>query len=259
MKAIVLSAGQGSRLLPLTTSRPKCLVEFSGRSLLEWQLEALYWGGVREVVVVTGFAADQVEEMLAKRTPAGLKVRTQYNPFYKVADNLATCWLVRQEMQGPCLILNGDTLIEPAIVRSLLQAPAAPITVTVDRKPQYDADDMKVRTEGSRLTAIGKTLAADSVDAESIGFLRFSREGAARFIEQIERVMRTPEGVKLWYLSAINALAQAGVPVEVASIEGLQWGEVDFHPDIARARNMTATWAERWLQQPAPVLPAAGG
>lgn len=258
MKAIVLSAGQGSRLLPLTASRPKCLVEFSGRSLLEWQLEALYCGGVRDVVVVTGFAADQVEAMLATRTPPGLRVRTLYNPFYKVADNLATCWLARHELQTGGLILNGDTLVEPAIVRRLLEAPAAPIVVTVDRKPHYDADDMKVRTDGARLTAIGKTLAADSVDAESIGFLRFSREGAARFVEQIERVMRTAEGVKLWYLSAINALAEAGVAIEVASIEGLQWGEVDFHPDVARARAMTASWAARWLPQ-LPVLPAAGG
>jgi choline kinase len=258
MKAIVLSAGQGSRLLPLTTSKPKCLIEFSGRSLLEWQLEALHCGGVSEVVVVTGFAADQVDEMLANRAPPGLKVRSLYNPFYKVADNLATCWLARDEMRGPCLILNGDTLVEPAIVRRLLDAPPAPITVTVDRKPNYDADDMKVRTEGGRLMAIGKTLAADSVDAESIGFLRFSREGAARFIEQIERVMHTADGVKLWYLSAIHALAQAGVEVQTASIEGLQWGEIDFHPDIARARAMTASWAARWLPQ-APVLPAAGG
>ncbi|MDB5968135.1 MAG: Choline kinase [Hydrocarboniphaga sp.] len=257
MKAIVLSAGQGSRLLPLTISKPKCLVEFSGRSLLEWQLEALHCAGVTEAVVVTGFGADQVEAVLAERAPLGLKVRTIYNPFYKLADNLATCWLVRDEMQGAFLILNGDTLIEPAIVRRLLKAPPAPITVSIDRKPQYDADDMKVRTAGTQLTAIGKTLSED-IDGESIGFLRFSREGAARFVEQIDRVMHTPEGVKLWYLSAINGLAQAGCAIEVASIEGLQWGEVDFHPDVARARAMTASWSARWLPQ-APVRPAAGG
>lgn len=257
MKAIVLSAGQGSRLLPLTASKPKCLVEFSGRSLLEWQLEALHCAGVTEAVVVTGFGADQVEAMLAERAPLGLKLRTLYNPFYKLADNLATCWLVREEMQGAFMILNGDTLIEPAIVRRLLEAPPAPITVTVDRKPHYDADDMKVRTEGSRLTAIGKTL-SDDIDGESIGLLRFTREGAARFVEQIDRMMRTPEGVKLWYLSAINGLAQAGCHIEVASIEGLQWGEIDFHPDVARARAMTSSWAARWLPQ-VPVRPAAGG
>jgi choline kinase len=248
MKALILSAGQGSRLLPLTVSRPKCLIELSGLSLLEWQLQALALAGVTEVVVVTGFSMDQVEAEVAGRAPAGLRVRTLYNPFYKLADNLATCWLVRAEMQGPCLILNGDTLIEPEIARRLLAAPDAPITVTIDRKPSYDSDDMKVHTEGSQLHAIGKTLTADVTNGESIGFLRFSAEGAARFVAEIERVMRLPEGVKLWYLSAINGLTQSGCEVRVASIEGLEWGEVDFHPDVDRARELTAGWVRRWLK-----------
>ncbi|EIT69410.1 MULTISPECIES: NTP transferase domain-containing protein [Hydrocarboniphaga] len=248
MKALILSAGQGSRLLPLTVSRPKCLIELSGLSLLEWQLQALAAAGVTEVVVVTGFSMDQVEAEVAKRAPAGLRVRTLYNPFYKLADNLATCWLVRAEMQGPCLILNGDTLIEPEIARRLLAAPDAPITVTIDRKPSYDSDDMKVHTEGSQLQAIGKTLTADVTNGESIGFLRFSAEGAARFVAEIERVMRLPEGVKLWYLSAINGLTQSGCEVRVVSIEGLEWGEVDFHPDVDRARALTAGWVQRWLK-----------
>lgn len=248
MKALILSAGQGSRLLPLTVSRPKCLIELSGRSLLEWQLQALAAAGVTEVVVVTGFSMDQVEAEVAKRAPAGLRVRTLYNPFYKLADNLATCWLVRAEMQGPCLILNGDTLIEPDIARRLLAAPDAPITVTIDRKPSYDSDDMKVHTEGEQLQAIGKTLTADVSNGESIGFLRFSAEGAARFVAEIERVMRLPEGVKLWYLSAINGLTQSGCEVRVTSIEGLEWGEVDFHPDVDRARELTAGWVQRWLK-----------
>jgi choline kinase len=244
MKALILSAGQGSRLLPLTVSRPKCLIELSGRTLLGWQLHALAAAGIEEAVVVTGFGTDQVEDEIAQNAPRGLRVRSLYNPFYKLADNLATCWLVRAEMQGPCLILNGDTLIEPDIARRLLSAPAAPITVTIDRKPQYDADDMKVHTEVASLRAIGKTLTADVTNGESIGFLRFSAEGARAFVAEIERVMRLPEGVKLWYLSAINGLAQSGADVRVTSIEGLQWGEVDFHPDVARARDLTAGWKQ---------------
>src|SRR3546814_4389099 len=120
MKALILSAGQGSRLLPLTESRPKCLIELSGRSLLEWQLLALSRAGIDEVVIVTGFAAEQVEAMLALHTPSGMRVRTVFNPFYNVSDNLATCWLVREELRGGGMILNGDTLIEPEIARRVL-------------------------------------------------------------------------------------------------------------------------------------------
>lgn len=257
MKAVILSAGQGSRLLPLTEARPKCLIELSGRSLLEWQLLALAQAGVEEAVVVTGFAAEQVEAMLAVHAPPGLRVRTRFNPFYNVSDNLATCWLVRDELRGGGMILNGDTLIEPEIARRLLAAPPAPITVTIDRKSHYDSDDMKVETEGTLLRAVGKTLPMATVDGESIGFLRFDAAGAERFIADLEGMMRSGDGLKLWYLSAINRLVHEGCEVRVMSIEGLDWGEMDFLPDVERNRELTAGWAARWLHPSLP-LAAAG-
>ncbi len=242
-RALILGAGQGSRLLPLTEQLPKCLLDLGdGRSMLEWQLRGLVEAGIGEAVVVTGFRSDLVEQALQRITPAGMTVRTLFNPFYKLADNLASCWMARAELRAPCLILNGDTLFEPEIARRLLAAPAAPITVTIDRKPGYDADDMKVEVDGDRLRAIGKTLSADRVNGESIGFLRFEAEGAALFVAELERTMRTAEGPGLWYLSAINRLASAGADIRVASIEGLQWGELDFPADLTYVRTLAAGW-----------------
>ena len=163
--------------------------------------------GVAEAAIVTGFRSDLVESILPGITPPGMRVRTLFNPFYKVADNLASCWLARAELSGPSLILNGDTLFEPVIARRLLASPEAPITVTIDRKARYDDDDMKVITEGDHLRAIGKKLPRETVNGESIGFLRFSAPGAATFVAELERTMRTLEGTSLWYLSAINRLA----------------------------------------------------
>ena len=241
-KAIILSAGQGSRLLPLTESLPKCLLELSGRSMLEWQLRGLAAAGIGEAVVVTGFRADLVEQSLERIVPSGMRVRAFFNPFYKVADNLASCWLVRGELAGTSLILNGDTLFEPAVAQRLLEAPPAPITVTIDRKPAYDEDDMKVVTAGDRLKAIGKKLTMAEVTGESIGFLRLEPAGAAAFVAELERALRTREGTGLWYLSAIHRLAKAGMDVRVASIEGLEWGELDFPEDLTRCRGITAGW-----------------
>jgi len=242
-KAIVLSAGQGGRLLPLTERTPKCLLHLGGRSMLEWQLRALAEAGVREAVVVTGFGAELVESELERHTPPQMRTTTVFNPFFQLADNLASCWIARSEFSGPCLILNGDTLFEPEIARRLLAAAPAPITVTIDRKSHYDADDMKVGTDGDRLVAIGKKLPAGEVSGESIGFMRFDAAGAARFVAEIERTMRTSKGPGLWYLSAINCLAGAGVDVRVVSIEGLQWGELDFPADLVRNRAIVAGWA----------------
>jgi choline kinase len=241
-RALILSAGQGSRLLPHTQELPKCLLDLAGRPMLGWQLLALAEAGVPEAVVVTGFRADLVEQELPGLAPPGMLVRTLFNPFYKVADNLASCWMARQELAGPALILNGDTLISPAIVERLLAAPAADITVTIDRKASYDEDDMKVVTSQERLRAIGKKLSGDVVNGESIGFLRFAAGGAAAFVAEIERAMRTPEGTGLWYLSAIHKLANSGTAVGVASIQGMDWAELDYPADLQRCRAIATGW-----------------
>ena len=254
-RAIILSAGRGGRLLPLTEHVPKCLLDLGGRSLLAWQLRGLAAAGVREALVVTGYGSELVELELRQHTPAELHVQPLYNPFFQVADNLASCWLARAAMNGPCLILNGDTLFEPEVARRLLAAEPALITVTIDRKPGYDDDDMKVSTNGERLTGIGKKLPAGEVSGESIGFLRFSADGAKLFVTEIERTMRTPAGPRLWYLSAIHALASAGVDVRVASIEGLQWSELDFPADLVRCRSIAAGWS---AQEPVSNRPRAG-
>jgi choline kinase len=241
MKAIILSAGQGSRLLPLTQDLPKCLLPLGSRSVLEWQIGELARCGIDEVVVVVGFRAQAVEDVLAPLERPGLAIRTVFNPFYHLADNLASCWMARHEMAGDFVLLNGDTVFQAPILQRLLAAPAAPVTLTIDRKAGYDADDMKVQTEGGRLLAVGKTLPLDMVDGESIGMTRFRGDGPRRFTDALEAAMRTPEGLKWWYLRVIGLLAAQSL-VQVCSIEGLAWGEVDYVPDLARAQALVAGW-----------------
>lgn len=246
MKVIILSAGQGKRLLPHTADRPKCLMPLAGGSVLEWQLQGLASAGVTEVVVVTGFGAAKVDKMLAERKFPGLTVRTLYNPFYQVADNLGSCWVARHEMVGAFAILNGDTLFDGDVAQRVLQHPTTyPITVTINRKPAYDSDDMKVSTDGDKLTAIGKTLSAEETDGESIGFLRFSDEGAKIFVAEVEKSMSVPEGLRRWYLSAIDHIAKTQGGVGVRSIQGLDWCELDFPADYEAMQAMVQGWVDR--------------
>ncbi|QGN55395.1 sugar phosphate nucleotidyltransferase [Novosphingobium sp. Gsoil 351] len=242
--AILLSAGQGSRMLPLTAERPKCLIEFSGRSLLAWQIEMLARGGVKRIDVVTGFMTDMVDAELAALQDPRVEITSRFNPFYKVADNLGSCWIARDAMDGDFLILNGDTLVSEEIVAKVQVGSDWPIAVTVDVKPAYDSDDMKVTRDPAtgRLERIGKTLTAAQSDAESIGFLAFRGEGAALFREAVRAAMRTPEGVQHWYLKVIDGLAPTG-KVGTVSIEGMGWGEVDFLNDIEAATKLTDAWS----------------
>ncbi|RMF08057.1 MAG: nucleotidyltransferase, partial [Alphaproteobacteria bacterium] len=131
MKALILSAGQGSRLLPMTEDTPKCLLRLNAMSALEWQVRQLHRCGVNDITVVTGFQAEKVDAVLMRLRAAGINVRSLFNPFYKVADNLASCWLARDEMDGDLIVLNGDTVFEDAVLEDVLARAAHAINVTV--------------------------------------------------------------------------------------------------------------------------------
>ena len=240
MKAIILSAGHGRRLLPMTAEIPKCLLDIHGRTVVEWQIDHLLENSINDITVVVGYGADKVDALLKGRY-SPQQVRTLYNPFFDVADNLATVWMVRGAMTGDFVLLNGDTLFEPSVLRHLLDSPARPITLARDHKSRYDSDDMKVCLDGNRLVRIGKDLESDVVDGESIGMLLFREQGSRLFKDAVEQTMRSPEALKQWYLSVIDQLASQG-HVWSQSIHGLQWGELDYPVDLDKALKMVSNW-----------------
>ncbi len=224
----------------MTAEIPKCLLDIEGRTVVEWQIDHLLENGVNHITVVVGYGAVRVQSLLDQRYGAK-RIRTIYNPFFDVADNLATVWMAREAMSGDFLLLNGDTLFEPAIVKRLLGSPLRPITLARDHKSRYDSDDMKVCLDGNRLLRIGKDLDADSVDGESIGILLFREQGGELFRDAVAQTMYTPVALQQWYLSVIDQLASGG-HVWSQSINGLQWGELDYPVDLDKALKMAAGW-----------------
>ncbi|MBI5504077.1 MAG: phosphocholine cytidylyltransferase family protein [Deltaproteobacteria bacterium] len=245
MKAIILSAGQGRRLLPLTADRPKCLLPISGQTVLVWQLRALQRAGVDLASIVIGFGAAQVEEQLARVSLAGMQTRTILNPIYDRTDNLVSCLAARAEMDEDFLLVNGDTLLEPGVIERLLASEPAPVSVAVVRKASYDADDMKVSGSAGRLTRIGKDLGSSEIDGEAIGVSLYRGEGPRVFLEALEEVQREPDGHRRWYLSAVDRLARRGL-VSATLVDGLGYAEIDYPDDVARAENLVAAWGDRF-------------
>jgi choline kinase len=133
------------------------------------------------------------------------------------------------------VLLNGDTLFETAVAQQLIRC-SAPVTVTIDQKDEYDDDDMKVVVDDEgQLLAIGKKLAAERVNGESIGMLAFRDVGVKWFREALDAAIRRPDALSAWYLSVVHELAQR-MPVSTTSIHGLWWQEIDSPHDLERAR-----------------------
>lgn len=251
MKAIILGAGQGKRLLPLTASKPKALLAVGERELVAWQIDALVQSGVREITFVAGFNAPVVARVLdgLRQTYPHCRLEILFNPFFRVADNLVSCWLARDAMAGDFVLLNGDTLFEPDLCAALLASPFAPVTVAIDRKPAYDADDMKVELAGTRLVDVGKGLAAARVHGESIGMIRFLGDGGPAFAGALEEAMQDEAALEMWYLSVIARLARS-MRVETCLIAGHDWCEVDYPGDLERAEAMVAVWYPELARRP---------
>jgi choline kinase len=236
MKALILGAGQGQRLMPYTAACPKCTLSVLGRSMLEWQIDALLSQHIDQISVVVGYRADYVAQLL-KKCYGSSPIKLIYNPDFAETNNLVSCWTARGEMNEDFILLNGDTLFEEPVLRRLLDEPHRPVTVAIDHKKNYDADDMKVSLKDTRLVDIGKDLAPGQTNGESIGMILFKGDGPALFRAAIETALQDPSALKKYYLSVIREMAQS-MNVQTCSISGLKWCEIDYPADLKRAEKI---------------------
>lgn len=234
IKTIILSAGQGRRLLSLTENIPKCLLPIGGKPIIEWQIDALLAAGIDDITIVTGFKSSLVEAQL-KSYANRAQINTIFNPFFEVADNLASCWMARSAMDRDFLLLNGDTIFDRTLLAQVLNSAPAPITLSVSYKPTYDADDMKVQLdENGWVKHVSKNLSGDEIDCESIGLIFFRERGPQLFRNAIEDALRHQAKLKCWYLSIVDALADKQL-VNACSVSEHLWCEIDFAVDLAKA------------------------
>lgn len=157
MHAIVLAAGQGTRLRDAAPVKP--LARVQGRSLLHRTLDALQTGGARSATVVTGYAADLVA---AEARAHPLTTRVTENRAYADAPNGVSLLAARDDLRGPTLLAMSDHLLSRALVRRLVAAARADAALAVDRRlgqPGVDEEDVtRVSTRGDRILALGKRL-----------------------------------------------------------------------------------------------------
>jgi len=230
---VILAAGIGSRLSPLTETRPKALVPFGGRPLIAGTLDALAECGVRSVVVVTGHGRQALRQYLAERPD--LDVACVDNPAYATTNTLASLLAAAPEIQGDFLLLDGDLVFEPAVGVRLLE-PGTRLAIDYGRP--LDDEAVKVALWGERIVAVGKTLPAGlSAKAESIGMARIDGAVAPRLFA-LGRVLLANGARQAYYEAAFQRLIDEGLAFEGTDVTGLRWVEIDDHDDLGRAEAM---------------------
>ncbi|MFQ5777672.1 MAG: NTP transferase domain-containing protein [Terriglobia bacterium] len=225
--AVVLAAGGGTRLRPLTRSRPKCLLEVGGRPLLDYLLGALAAHGVHDVLVVVGHHAEQVACRYAGR------VRALLNPDYETTNNLHSLWVARREFAGrDFLCLHADLLFHPAILGPCLAA-ENDVTVVLDRTPVDET--LKVRVAGGQVVEISKNIPADKVFGTFLGIARFSARASAMLPAILDSLVVEESNRQRYFTRCLQGLTERGCAAGYTLTEGYPWIEIDVAEDLERA------------------------
>jgi choline kinase len=239
MRAVILAAGEGVRLRPYSADRPKCLVELGGSTLLGHQLATLERVGIREVHIVTGYRAEQIER---------LGYPTFHNHDFARTNMVASLMCAAEVLDGQddVLVAYGDIVYEPRVLEALCRD-AAPLATTVDElwlrlwklrndDPIADAETLRIDAS-SQILELGKRPSSlDEIEAQYMGLIKVG----ADFSVELVRAYRSldPKSLydgrdlpNMYMTSFLQHLIDSGRPLRAVRIRG-GWLEIDTASDL---------------------------
>jgi len=236
VKALILAAGQGTRLRPLTDDRPKCMVELGGVPLLHRQLAALSHAGVTDVSVVVGYLADRV---------AASGITLVANDRYATTNMVSSLFCADAVLRSgdDVLISYGDIVCEPRLIAAVARSPAA-LAVAVDvgwraywalrfDNPLDDAETLRLRDDGT-IAEIGQTPESiDEIEAQYLGLLKVSPQGARDLLSAYGRLCELDAGAvdRMYMTDFLQHLIDGGYLVQAVPVRH-GWLEVDSLFDV---------------------------
>ena len=248
-KAIILAAGSGQRLRPLTDGLPKCLVEIEGEPILLRTLASLAQYGIREVVIVVGHCSDQVIAAVGKRRD-GLDIKFVHAPDYETTNNISSLWEARACCDEDLLLIEGDVIFEGEVLRRVLAAEGNAMAVASYRS--WYSGTVVRKSEGGGVTEM--SLGADQGKAfdyddafKTVNIYRLQK----RFLQDYYVPALSAEvargNVGVYYESVLRDLIAAGrADFDAVDVGDRLWYEVDDHDDLEAAAYLFASPDERF-------------
>jgi choline kinase len=244
MIGMVLAAGAGRRLGPLTEDLPKTLLQIDGeRSILDLAIANLKEAGLDEVAVVTGFAAARVEERRAELEERyGVSLELVFNDRAEIWNNAYSLWCARELFSEGVLLVNGDTVHPASVEQRLIEARGEDIVIAIDDDlARLNDESMKVQlSEEGFMRRITKQLPMDVAGGEYIGLTLIEAAAAGPLAEALKATWeRDPQ---LYYEDGFQEFVDRGGTVATAPIGAVDWVEVDDDDDLGRARELACRY-----------------
>lgn len=236
-KVVLLLAGEGKRLRPYTLDRPKCMVEIDGVSLISHQLRILRSEGLQDIVMVSGYKAEMLDQYNCKQ---------KHNPRYFETNMVWTLFCAKDELEGDVIVSYGDIIYSREILKSLLNS-KADIAVTIDKNwesywqkrydnPLDDAETLKIRDDGT-ISEIGqKPKSTQEIQGQYMGLMKFSADGIEQIKDTFDIAFKNGSLLETDVESAymtdlIQAVINTGAPVTSIPIYE-DWVEIDTVDDL---------------------------
>ena len=237
MRAIILAAGMASRLRPLTDTTPKCLLKIGERSLLQRSIDALIGNGIKEIVIVTGYLHNLIEDFIKQQDPKG-NVSFIHNDIYDSTNNIDSLWLARPKADGEeILLLDSDLLYDPEIITRVLDTLAANILTLI--RHDLGEEEMKVVTDGGsegNITEISKTCSPTDAIGESLGIEKMGKAYTSALYKELEPMMNQEHLENVFYEKAFERLIPQGHTFKVLDVTDLFSCELDTIEDFQNAK-----------------------
>ena len=236
MKAIILAAGTASRLRPLTSNTPKCLLKVGERTLLERSMDALIKAGIHEFVIVTGYLHGMIEDFVQQTYGESIDVCFIHNKDYETTNNIYSLWLARPEADGKeVLLLDSDLLYDGQIVERVL-ADSHDNVLTLIRHELGEEEMKVVMDKNGAITEISKTCNPALAAGESLGIERMGKAYTTALYKELDIMMNQEHLENTFYELAFLRLIAKGSTFSVLDVTELFSCELDTIEDFENAK-----------------------
>lgn len=234
MIALILAAGMSSRLRPLTSNKPKCLLPVCGKTFLQRSIDALAENGISDFIIVTGFLHDMIESYVKKNYPS-VKVRFIYNSRYETTNNIYSCWLGLQSVDDDVLMLDSDLLFDAKIISRVIQNGNQDILCLV--KHPLGQEEMKVVVDDSdRIKNITKDCLPQAAIGESLGIEKISKNSVKILNRELDKMINLEKLENEYYELAFSRTLDS-VRFNILDVSDMYACEVDTIEDYDSANN----------------------
>jgi len=243
MKAIILAAGSGSRLRPLTDNRPKTLVDVNGIPILQYIIDSLLFNKIDEIIICTGYRSNQIKTF-CKEVYTTNSFTFIENREYDSTNNLYSLYLAREHIYEDFLLMNADLVFEPVIISLLLKSKTS--AFCIDEGIWLEESMKVISNKDGVINAISKKIPADISSGVSIDVYKFLSEDCNTLRNAVENAIERDKRINDWTEALLNDLLQASdIYVKSINIAPNKWVEIDDFNDLELANETFIRKKER--------------